>query len=150
VEPGKLARHMLSHTGERPHACTQCAAAFVDLRALRRHLASHTGVKEYMYVLLHYRVVMYAERCGVAIGAREATIAVHLLPVLSGFSILHRIDACVGTRGAIGGAETTCFWRQQQAYARKGLALPQVWNAGDASPPGRSRRSDSRTAAPVF
>ncbi len=34
--------------------------------------------------------------------------------------------------------------------ALKGLALPQVWNAGDVNPTGRSRRSDSRTAAPVL
>jgi hypothetical protein len=33
--------------------------------------------------------------------------------------------------------------------ARKGLALPQARNAGDVSQPGRSRRSDSRVAAPV-
>ena len=33
--------------------------------------------------------------------------------------------------------------------AQKGLALPQAWNAGDVSPPGRCRRSDSRAAVPV-
>ena len=40
------------------------------------------------------------------------------------------------------------FLRQQ--HARKGLALPQAWNAGDVSPPGRSRRSDTLVAAPVL
>ena len=34
--------------------------------------------------------------------------------------------------------------------ARKGLALPQSWNAGDVSPSGRSRRSDPCAAAPGF
>ena len=34
--------------------------------------------------------------------------------------------------------------------ALKGLALPQVWNAGDVSPTGRSRRSDSRAAVPAL
>ncbi len=30
---------------------------------------------------------------------------------------------------------------------RKGLALPQAWNAGDVSPPERSRWSDARGSA---
>jgi hypothetical protein len=33
---------------------------------------------------------------------------------------------------------------------RKRLALPQVWNAGDVSPTGRSHQSDSLAAAPVL
>ncbi len=33
----------------------------------------------------------------------------------------------------------------EQKYERKGLALPQSWNASDVSPPGRSRWSDFRT-----
>jgi hypothetical protein len=32
----------------------------------------------------------------------------------------------------------------------KGLALPQAWTTGDVSPPGPSRQSSSRAAAPVL
>ncbi len=44
-------------------------------------------------------------------------------------------------------AEVKLLGRQ---HARKGLGLPQAWNAGSVNPPGRSRRSDSRAAAPVL
>ena len=47
-------------------------------------------------------------------------------------------------------AETTCCWRLLRQHARKGLALPQAWSAGDVVPIGRARCSDSRVAAPVL
>ncbi len=37
-----------------------------------------------------------------------------------------------------------------KATRAKGLALPQVWNAGDVSPTVRSRLSDSRASASVL
>jgi hypothetical protein len=40
--------------------------------------------------------------------------------------------------------------RKHMCAHTQGLALPQAWNAGDVSPPGRSRRSDSRAAPPVL
>jgi uncharacterized Zn-finger protein len=39
-----LLRHMRSHSGERPHVCTQCPQAFTTLHNLRRHIvARHPG-----------------------------------------------------------------------------------------------------------
>ena len=38
------------------------------------------------------------------------------------------------------------FFFLRQQCALKGLALPQAWNTCNVIPPGRSRRSDSRTA----
>ena len=55
------------------------------------------------------------------------------------------------------GAETTCqgdestwFYLLRPQHAREAPVQLQAWNAGNASPPGRSRRSDSRAAAPVL
>ena len=39
--------------------------------------------------------------------------------------------------------DTTCFHLLRLQRGLKGLALPQAWNAGDVSPPGRSRRFQS-------
>ncbi len=46
--------------------------------------------------------------------------------------------------------EALYVWLPWQQCARKGQAVPQAWNAGDVSPPGRSRWSASRAAAPVL
>ncbi len=48
------------------------------------------------------------------------------------------------------GVDSTKLSKQECVHTRKGLALQHGWNAGDANPPGQSRRSDLRTAAPVF
>ncbi len=41
-------------------------------------------------------------------------------------------------------------WLLGQQRTLKGLALPHAWNAGDVSPPERSRRSDTRAAVAVL
>jgi hypothetical protein len=48
------------------------------------------------------------------------------------------------------GGYSTYFTKSKSVHTLKGLALPQAWNAGDVSPPGRSRRSDTLAAAPVL
>lgn len=50
--------HMLVHSDEKPHQCTECPMAFVRLQGLKRHLLTHTGEKPYV-----------CEICGMAFAA---------------------------------------------------------------------------------
>ena len=43
VSKSKLRRHMLTHTGEKPHKCNICEKAFFQACLLKRHLLKHTG-----------------------------------------------------------------------------------------------------------
>ena len=42
-----LEKHMLLHTGEKPHGCTKCKKAFAAVESLKRHNMSHTGEKPF-------------------------------------------------------------------------------------------------------
>ena len=44
-QAGNLSTHMFIHTGENPHTCTQCKKSFSKAGTLGRHLLMHTGEK---------------------------------------------------------------------------------------------------------
>ena len=44
ITPSKLSRHMLSHTGERPHTCQFCLRQFSQLSNMKLHILKIHGV----------------------------------------------------------------------------------------------------------
>ncbi|XP_066970633.1 zinc finger and BTB domain-containing protein 7A-like isoform X27 [Macrobrachium rosenbergii] len=44
---GKVKRHMLKHTGEKPHSCPYCAYSTSRKEVLKEHINLHTGEKPY-------------------------------------------------------------------------------------------------------
>ena len=40
--------HMMSHTGEKPHVCSDCSKGFVTKHELKLHMMIHTGEKPHV------------------------------------------------------------------------------------------------------
>lgn len=53
---GELVRHVrYKHTHEKPHKCTICDYASVELSKMRNHMRCHTGERPYQVIFDYYK-----------------------------------------------------------------------------------------------
>lgn len=54
---GELVRHVrYKHTHEKPHKCTICDYASVELSKMRNHMRCHTGERPYQVFIIKYYI----------------------------------------------------------------------------------------------
>ncbi len=55
-----LERHMMDHTGQRPHPCEECKLSFKTSNSLKKHkLSVHSQVKQFACQVCQARYILY-------------------------------------------------------------------------------------------